>query len=101
MTVSVLIDYEMLLESFEPSPEKKLMVAIIHRAILDFYSPDVLPYYRHQAARWLFSHSKDRCSLHWVCTWLTDDPDWLQESIKTMIRSKKGLTGPIVRVDTK
>jgi hypothetical protein len=95
----VSLDYEMLIESEPSSPEKRLMVAVIHRAILDYYGHDSHPYHQHEAARWLFQDSRGPMSLYWVCNWLSEDPKWLQISIQRMVRKRKGFKGPIMRVD--
>lgn len=97
--IRVVLDYELLMEADDQSPEKRLLVAVIHRAILDFYGHDSHPYHQQEAARWLFQDCREPMSLYWVCNWLSDHPKHLQVSIQQMVRDGKGLKGPIMRVD--
>lgn len=100
MSFRVSLDYELLIET--PTghvPEKRLLIAVIHRAILDFYGHDAHSHHQAEAARWLFQDTVGFMSLHWVCTWLSDDPKWLQKSIQQMVKNGERPMGPIMRVD--
>jgi len=75
------IDYD---EEAEPQlPEKRLLVAVIHRAIIDYSVPIYdRPHLRYWASAWLFSDSKEVMSLYWICAHLSENPENLQEAIK-------------------
>ena len=48
-------------------PEKNLLIAILHRAILDYIGNQ--PLQASEAEEWLFSEAPENCqfSFHWVC----------------------------------
>jgi hypothetical protein len=87
----------------EPSiPEKKLLVAIIQRALIDYSSHTrSTPYLQYTAAAWLFSSSRELMSLHWICGYLSEDPQGLQEAIQKSARTNQPKRNTVViRVET-
>lgn len=87
----VSIDREWLPRESRAEPERKLLVAIIYRSILDYLSGPGRPgslwesersLMELDACEFLFSDSKEPWSLHWICSWLHDDPDWFAWEIK-------------------
>jgi hypothetical protein len=83
--------------------EKRLMIAIIQRALIDYTVPvKGKRHYQYDAAAWLFSRDRGLMSLWWVCDALSDRPSELQRRIQTAARNRTiRITGVIVRVDTK
>jgi hypothetical protein len=70
------------------SPERRLLLAILERAILDFVGND--PRELEQAEHWLFSSERanrnEHFSFEWVCEQLDLDPKRIAEKIKSMPR---------------
>jgi hypothetical protein len=93
------IDYD---EPYEPQlPEKRLLVAVIQRAIIDYSVPIYdRPHLRYWASAWLFSDSREVMSLYWICAHLSEDPDFFQTAIRKSLETRKpGKNSVIVRVD--
>ena len=63
-------------------PEYQLLVAMVHRALVDYLSPDTPRYVRAEVSRWLFDEETHRFSLIFVCQYLSDDPHHLREQIR-------------------
>jgi hypothetical protein len=84
-------------------PEKRLLVAVIQRAMVDYAVPIKGQHHiQKNAGKWLFSKSKHPMSLYWICEMLSESPEWLQKSIQQMVQSGKMKSHiVIIRVDTK
>lgn len=84
-------------------PEKRLMIAIIQRAMYDYTHPiKGKAHIAFDAAAWLFSSETRLMSLHWVCATLSDYPESLRASIQKAARSGKMKTNSVIfRVDTR
>lgn len=87
----VSIDRESLPREVRVDPERKLLVAMIYRSILDYISGPGKPGGAWESERslreldaceFLFSDSKEPWSLHWICSWLHEEPDWFAQEIK-------------------
>lgn len=64
-------------------PERRLLVAVIQRAIIDYSVPVYdRPHLRYWASAWLFSDSQDVMSLYWISTYLSDDPQYFLEAVR-------------------
>lgn len=70
------------------SPERRLLLAILERAILDFVGNDAREL--EQAEQWLFgserAHRNEHFSFEWVCEQLDLDPKRIAAKIKSMPR---------------
>ena len=84
-------------------PEKRLMLAIIQRALYDYTHPiKGKAHVAFDAAHWLFSTETHIMSLHWICATLSDFPDSLQKAIQKAARSGKVKSNSVIfRVDTR
>lgn len=82
-------------------PEKRLLVAVIQRAIIDYSVPVCdRPHLQYWASAWLFSDSKDVMSLYWICSYLSEDPDSFQIAIRRSVKSKPlKKNSVVIRVD--
>lgn len=85
------------------APEKRLLVAIIQRAVIDYCLPiQGHLYLQREAKRWLFSTSNAPYSLSWICEMLSDSPEWLRKSILDKASSGTVRSNTVItRVDTK
>lgn len=85
-------------------PEKRLLIAIVQRALYDYaYPVPGKAHLQYDAAAWLFNPtSHGLMSLHWICTILSEDPEHLKKRIQKAAKSKifKG-NSVIFRVDTR
>ncbi len=70
------------------SPERRLLLAILERAILDFVGNDEREL--EQAEQWLFgcerTNRNEHFSFEWVCEQLDLDPKRISEKIRSMPR---------------
>ena len=70
------------------TPERRLLLAILERAILDFVGNDAREL--EQAEEWLFSSKKntkvEHFSFEWVCEQLDLDPKRIADKIRAMPR---------------
>lgn len=70
------------------SPERRLLLAILERAILDFVGNDLREL--EHAEHWIFGenneHSNEHFSFEWVCEQLDLDPGKISAKIKAMPR---------------
>jgi hypothetical protein len=70
------------------TPERRLLLAILERAILDFVGNDEREL--EQAEDWLFSHKNsgrvENFSFEWVCEQLDLDPNKISAKIRAMPR---------------
>lgn len=70
------------------SPERRLLLAILERAILDYVGND--PREIDEAEQWLFdgsgNHATQQFSFAWVCEQLDLDPGKIAEKIRAMPR---------------
>lgn len=90
------------LEEFPP--EKRLLIAIVQRALVDYIAPEKgKAYLQYDAGAWLFStRRKEPFSLYWVCEVLSADPDHLHRRIQIAARTKAYKPKCVImRVDTK
>lgn len=87
--------------SEEHLPEKRLLFAVIQRALADFCVKDGQhPLLKWEAGKWIFSDSHEVMSLWWICGMLSDNPVWLREVIVNAARNKTWKPkGVIFRVD--
>lgn len=86
----------------EPSiPEKRLLVAVIQRALIDYSVPIWdRPHLQYHAAAWLFSQSRELMSLYWICAYLSEDPESLQAAIQRSAKTRGAKKNTVVvRVD--
>lgn len=56
-------------------PEKRLLVAVLQRAVLDYLDVNVPRHHRRSARKWLWSGSQDRFSCWWICDTLFPNGD--------------------------
>ena len=69
------------------SPERRLLLAILERAILDYVGND--PREIHEAEEWLFGNldaSRNQFSFHWICEQLDLDTSKIVKKIRSMPR---------------
>lgn len=70
-------------------PERRLLVAVIQRAIIDYSVPIYdRPHLRYWASAWLFSDSREIMSLYWICSYLSEDPEGFQEAIRKSVQER-------------
>ena len=75
--------------SEECSPEKKLLIAMVQRALVDYIAPEKgKAYLQYDAAAWIFSSKISPFSLYWICEVLSADPHGLCKRIQIAARSK-------------
>lgn len=95
-------EYFASITSFQDIPEKRLLVAVLQRAIQDFTDPKSTDYKRQCARRWLWSDSRTTMSVRWICGMLSDDPEGLRSlvlgRVAVMTDKPKSV---LIRVDTK
>jgi hypothetical protein len=70
-------------------PEMRLLVAVLHLAIVDYVDPKTTDYFRWQAAKWLFSRERGPMSLWWICQWMSDSPDELRDRLLEAVKKMK------------
>ena len=66
-------------------PEKRLLIAMVQRAIVDYIAPEKgKAYLQYDAGAWLFAakNPSKPFSLYWVCEVLSVDPDHLYKRIQ-------------------
>lgn len=85
-----LSEFYSLTEQTQSSPEGKLLVAVIHRAIIDYTDPKSTDHIRDWAGNWLFSDSKKEMSVWWICQMIGTDPDGLYLYILGMVNDMEG-----------
>lgn len=86
----VSLDYEQLIESADPmlTPECKLVVAMIQRAIIDITHVEPgRKYLQHDAAMWIYSPSRAPWSLWWCCEIISSCPDALHRRIQQKVKN--------------
>ncbi|MCB0325180.1 MAG: hypothetical protein KDD69_16470 [Bdellovibrionales bacterium] len=74
-------------------PERKLLLAVLKRAVLDFLSADQST--RAEASDWIFrDDGKQQFTISWICEQLELDRDQLLKQIKQLSadRQRAGLT---------
>jgi hypothetical protein len=71
-----------------PCPERKLLIAVLRRAINDFFSKSE-PLIAWEAGQWLFSDLRGPMSMWWICGWLSDDADGLRSRILASVKAGK------------
>lgn len=98
-----LTDYHQVYEFVAPCPEKRLLIAIIQRALYDYAFPiKGKAHYTFDAANWLFSESQTPMSLNWCCQILSDYPDSLKLQIRKAAKNKTFKPNAVIfRVDTR
>lgn len=95
-------DYFSVVESANHIPELRLLVAVLHKAVHDYASPQSTECRRWAAAKWLFDPSHRIMSVWWICQMLSDDPDGLRERILTNVKELRGKPKLVMfRVDTR
>lgn len=82
-------------------PEKRLLLAMVQRAVLDYASPEKgKEFWQHDAYRWIFSNETHPYTLIWCCEILSDNPQELHRRIQLAARTKTYKSKyVIVRVD--
>lgn len=82
-------------------PERRLLVAVIQRAIIDYSVPVYdRPHLRYWASAWLFSDSKEIMSLYWISSYLSEDPEGFQEAVRRSVLERPlKKNSVVVRVD--
>ena len=72
------------------TPEKRLLIAIVQRALVDYIAPEKgKPHLQYDAGAWIFSEKKNYpFTLFWVCEILSVDPSHLHKRIQIAARSK-------------
>lgn len=98
-----LTDYDQVYEYVPPSPEKRLLIAIIQRAMYDYaYPVKGKAHHTFDAAAWLFSESWHVMSLNWICAVLSDYPEHLKRIIRKSAKEKTFKQNSVIfRVDTR
>jgi hypothetical protein len=84
-------------------PEKRLLVAMIQRALLDCICPEKgKAHLQWDATAWIFSDSRTPFSLFWICDVLSSHPEHLQRRVQVAARNKEHKPNcVIIRVDTR
>jgi hypothetical protein len=84
-------------------PEKRLLIAMVQRALVDYICPEKgKPHLQYDAGAWLFSSARTPFSLFWVCDVLSTCPEHMVRRIQVAARTKlKRPKCVIMRVDTK
>jgi hypothetical protein len=84
-------------------PEKRLLIAMVQRALIDCICPEKgKAHLQYDAAAWIFSQARTPFSLFWICDVLSPCPEHLQRRIQSAARNKaKRPKCVIIRVDTK
>lgn len=88
----------------EMSPEKRLLIAMVQRALVDYIAPEKgKAYLQYDAGAWIFSERRtEPFTLFWVCEVLSSDPAHLHRRIQIAARTKAYKPKcVIIRVDTK
>jgi hypothetical protein len=82
-------------------PERRLLVAVIQRAIIDYSVPVYdRPHLRYWASAWLFSDSREVMSLYWISSYLSEDPEGFQEAVRRSVLERPlKKNSVLVRVD--
>ena len=98
-----LTDYDQVYEYVAPCPEKRLLIAIIQRALYDYaYPVRGKAHYTFDAAAWLFSEAWTPMSLNWCCSILSESPDSLKLKIRRAAKDKSFKPNAVIfRVDTR
>jgi hypothetical protein len=83
-------------------PEKRLLIAMIQRALMDCICPEKgKAHLQYDAAAWIFSSARTPFSLFWVCDILSSSPEHLHRRIQIAARTKEYKPNcVIIRVDT-
>jgi hypothetical protein len=94
---------ELMEEPEDFTPEKRLLIAMVQRALVDYLVPEKgKAHLQYDAAAWIFSPVTSPFSLFWVCDILSVCPEHLHRRIQTAARTKACRPKcVIVRVDTK
>lgn len=69
------------------SPEARLLVAVLQYAIIDYADPESTEPQRWDAANWLFSTSIKVMSMRWICSMISDNPEYLRERILAKVKT--------------
>lgn len=104
MTEKISTDWWQVVKSdichLELQAEYQLLIAIIHRALLDFLCPTTPVYIQAEVKRWLFEDERHVMSLYYICDNLSDDPHHLRERIRWAAKNSEfKLNTVIFRVD--
>lgn len=87
------------------SPERRLLIAMVQRALIDYIVPERgKPFLQYDAGAWLFAskYPSTPFSLYWVCEILSNDPDHLHKRIQIAAKNKSYRPKCVImRVDTK
>ena len=86
-------DFSEFYDQMEPaagSPEGRLLVAVLQRAIADYVDPKSSEYVRDWAGNWLFSDSKAVMSVWWICQMVATEPDDFYLSILGRVNDMEG-----------
>jgi hypothetical protein len=67
--------------SLPPTPCRRLVAAVLERALLDVVGPSSKQPDRDDALAWFASDGEEPFSFRWVATQLGIDPDWLRSSL--------------------
>lgn len=96
-------DYDQVYEQVPPSPEKRLLIAVIQRAVYDYaYPVKGKAHIAYDAAAWLYSDSQGIMSLWWVCQILSEYPESLKGLIQKSAKTGKFKPNSVIfRVDTR
>ena len=81
--------------NFTGSPERRLLLAILERAILDYVGNDRRE--MRAAEEWIFSETDDRdgdFSFSWVCRQLDLEPGFVSSTIRAMPKRGKSRLAP-------
>ena len=83
-------------------PEKRLLIAMVQRALMDYICPEKgKAHLQYDAAAWIFSSVRTPFSLFWVCDVLSSSPEYLHRRIQIAARTKEYKPNcVIIRVDT-
>ena len=98
-------DYDQVYATDLHVPEKRLLVAIIQRALYDYaYPVKGKAHWSFDAAHWLFSDNWTPMSLNWICAALSENdcPDHLRRIIQKAAKEKNFKSNSVIfRVDTR
>ena len=96
-----LTDFYDTIAPVDAQPEKRLLVAMVQRALMDYLHPKTTQRLHNDASAWIFNISTEPYSLLWICGYLSDDPRWLLQRIQFVARTGTPVKRTIVRVDSR
>lgn len=83
LIISPNLDFEAMQDCERTQPERRLLAAMLAKAILDYTSSSYVGVAdRHNAGRWLFKNSEARFTFRYCCAQLDLEPEEIRRSIR-------------------